>query len=122
MGTTTIYLKHNDIGMPLNRMKRDDLKELSRISPYGKEQHYKGWSTPLELHNGNVYRLVFWKGRLLKLEDTPKTLNRKYYDKYRGRALNVYEWTLLKRLASGELDRLDKEFRKELKKEKGAKK
>ena len=51
----------------------------------------------------------------MKLEEAPKILNRKYWDKYRGKTLNEYEWTLLKRLILNEVEYLDKEFRKELK-------
>ena len=40
---------------------------------------------PFELHNGNTYALVFWKGKLMKIEDAPKILNKKYYSKYQGR-------------------------------------
>lgn len=116
MGTTTIYLKHNDLGSSLNQMSTEDLDKLSRISPYGEDQQYRGWSAPLELHNGNVYPLVFWKGKLMKLKDAPKHLNKKYYDKYRGKTLNVYEWTLLRKLVSSELEHLDKEFKRGLRK------
>lgn len=51
----------------------------------------------------------------MKLEEAPIKLNRKYYDKYSGKTLNVYEWTLLKRLILNEVERLDKEFKKIIK-------
>lgn len=72
----------------------------------------------MELHNGNIYLLVFWKGRLMRLEDAPKNLNNKYYDKYRGKTRNEYEWTLLRRLILNEVESLDKEFKKSLRKQK----
>lgn len=79
-------------------MTKKQLEELDAAAPWGKEQILPGgWRAPLELHNGNIYVLVFWKGRLMKLEDAPKQLNKKYFDKHKGRTLNVYEWTLLKR-------------------------
>jgi len=116
MGTTTFYLRHNDLKRKLSNMNRKDLDRIDTLSPY-KEDHFAfGWSTPLELHNGNVYPLVFWKGRLMRLEDAPKKLNRKYYDRLKGRPINEYEWTVLKRLLLYEINRLDKEFKKSLKK------
>ncbi len=115
MGTTTFYLKHNDIGPSLNRMSKEDLEALSKLPPYGKDNQHLGWKVPLELHNGNVYLLVFWKGRLMRLEDAPKNLNHKYYDKHRGKTLREYEWTLLRRLILSEVKCLDKEFKKKLK-------
>ncbi len=118
MGTTTFYLRHNDLKTNLARLKKGDLRELDKLSPYGKENSAFGWKVPMELHNGNVYLLVFWKGRLMKLEDAPKFLNNKYYDKYRGKAIKEYEWTLLKKYALASLESLDKEFKKELRKEK----
>ena len=57
---------------------------------------------PFELHKGNVYPLVFWKGNLMKLEDAPKVLNKKYYSKYRGKEVNEYEWIVLNREGRGE--------------------
>ena len=90
MGTTTFYLRHNDFGSKLRKMKKKELEILDNLSPY-KEDHYAfGWRAPLELHNGNVYVLVFWKGKLMKLEDAPKILRNKYYDKYRGKTLKEY--------------------------------
>lgn len=118
MGTTTFYLKHNDLGLSLNQMSKDDFEALSQLSPFGGNDRYKGWTTPLELHNGNIYLLVFWKGRLMRLEDAPKNLKNKYYDKYRGKTRNEYEWTLLRRLILNETEYLDKEFKKSLRKKK----
>ena len=85
---------------------------LSNLSPYDKSSYYTGWQAPLELHNGNVYVLVFWKGRLMRIEDAPKILNRKYFSKYRGKEVNEYEWTVLKRYLLSEIQSLDKEFKK----------
>jgi hypothetical protein len=118
MGTTTFYLKHNDLGPSLNQMSKEDIEALSRLSPYGKDNHYRGWHVPMELHNGNVYVLVFWQGRLMKLEHAPKELSRRYYDRYRGKTLREYEWTLLRRLIINRVEQLDKEFRRNLRKKK----
>lgn len=118
MGTTTFYLKNNDFGIPLNRMKKKEIDKLSKISPYGNGSFYLGWRVPFELHNGNIYILVFWKGKLIKLEEAPKTLNKKYYNKYSGKVMRLYEWTLLKKLIINMIDHLDKNFKRELKKKK----
>ncbi|MEK6863906.1 MAG: hypothetical protein AABX27_01325 [Nanoarchaeota archaeon] len=119
MGTTTIFTRLNDLGAKFEHLSKEDLNKLGKLSPFSKEeQFYRGWKAAYELHNGNVYVLVFWKGRLMKLEEAPKILNRKYWDKYRGKTLNEYEWTLLKRLILNEVEYLDKEFRKELRKQK----
>lgn len=115
MGTSTIYKRMNDLGLRFRSMTKKDLKELEKLSPYKKDSYYHGWSAPFELHNGNVYVLVFWKGRLMKLEEAPKKLDKKYYHTYKGKTLNIYEWTLLKRLILNEINELDKEFKKTLK-------
>ena len=117
MGTTTIFTRHNDLGAKFESMSKEDLKKLSRLSPFSKEENfYRGWKAAYELHNGNIYVLVFWKGRLMRLEETIKILNKKYYDKYHGKTLKEYEWTLLKKLILNEVEYLDKEFKKELRK------
>ncbi len=116
MGTTTFYLRHNDLKRKLGNMTKEELDKLDNLSPYKEEKHLFGWHTPMELHNGNVYPLIFWKGRLIKLEDAPTKLNKKYYDKYTGKIRNEYEWTLLKRFLIAEVERLDKEFKKSLRK------
>ena len=108
----------NDLGPPFRSMTKKDLKELDKLTPYKENSYYLGWSAPFELHNGNVYVLVFWKDRLMKLKETPKILDKKYYNKYSGKTLNVYEWTLLKRLILNEVDRLNKEFKKPVKNKK----
>ena len=72
MGTTTFYLRHNDFGRPLNRMTKKELEKLDKMSPYSKDNSCLGWRVPLELHNGNVDVLVWWKGKLMKLQ--PKSL------------------------------------------------
>ena len=116
MGTTTIYKKMNDLCLPFRSMTKKDLKELDKLSPCKENSYYRGWSAPFELHNGNIYILIFWKGRLMKLEEAPKILNKKYYDKYSGKTIRVYEWTLFKRLILNEINRLDKWFKKIAKK------
>lgn len=118
MGTTTIFLRHNDLGTRLSLLNKKDLLKIDKLSPYGEENDFRGWRTPLELHNGNVYVLVWWKGRLMRLEEAPKKLSRKYYNKYSGKEENIYEWTLLKKLALREIEELDKEFKKIIRKKK----
>ena len=118
MGTTTFYLRHNDLKTPLDMMSQKEIGILSRLSPYSKDNNYMGWRVPFELHNGNVYILVFWKGRLMKLEEAPEILKNKYYSRYSGKTLREYEWTLLRRLISREIVRLDKEFKRRLRKRK----
>jgi len=118
MGTSTIYKRMNDLGLQFKNMNKQDLKELEKLSPYNEEKDYRGWNTPMELHNGNIYILVFWKGKLMKLEDAPKALNKKYYDKYSGKTLREYEWTLLKKLIMNETGYLDKKFKNEIRKTK----
>jgi hypothetical protein len=118
MGTTTFFLRHNDLGKPLSKMGKKELKKLDILSPYGERQYHSGWSVPLELHNGNVYALVFWKSRLMKIEDVPNVLNKKYYSKYYGKEVNEYGWTVLKKYIMAEVERLDEEFKKSLRKNK----
>ena len=118
MGTTTFFLRFNDLKKPLDKMTKKELAELDSLSPYGDKNSCAGWHVPFELHNGNVYSLVFWKGRLMKLEDAPKILNKKYYNKYRGKEVNEYEWTVLKRYMLAKIQGLDKEFKKSLRKSK----
>ncbi len=118
MGTTTFFLRHNDLGKPLSKIGKKELEKIDSLSPYGGTQSHAGWSVPFELHNGNVYALVFWKGRLMKIEDAPKVLNKKYYSKHSGKEVNEYEWTVLKKYMLAEIQRLDKEFKKSLRKNK----
>lgn len=114
MGTTTFFLKNNDLGKPLNKMGKIELERLNNLSPHGDKPYCVGWQVPLELHNGNVYALVFWKGKLMRIEEAPKVLNKKYYDKYLGKKMNEYEWTILKKYLLSEIERLDKEFKKSI--------
>ena len=119
MGTTTIFTRHNDLGLRFEHMSKEDLKNLSKLSPFSKDnQFYLGWKAAYELHNGNIYVMAFWKGSLIKLEEAPKILNKKYYNKYNGKVTKEYEWTLLKRLILNEIEYLDKQFKKELRKKK----
>lgn len=120
MGTTTFFLRHNDLGKPLSKMDKKELEKRDSLSPYGETQHHAGWSVPFELHNGNVYVLLFWKGKLMKIEDAPRILNKKYYDKYRGKKLKEYEWTVLRKYMLVEIQRLDKEFKAAQRKNKNA--
>ena len=118
MGTTTFFLRHNDLAKPFTKMDKKELEKLDTLSPYGGTQSHAGWSVPFELHNGNVYALVFWKGRLIKIEDAPKVLNNKYYDKRKGKKLNEFEWTVLRRYLLAEIEQLDNEFKKAQRKSK----
>lgn len=118
MGTTTFYLRKNDFAKRFESMTKKELKCLGNLSPYGEGPYYMGWDVPFELHNGNVYVLVFWKGRLMKLEDAPDKLNKKYYSTYRGKTLKEYEWTLLKRMMLSNIEYLDKEFKKKIRRNK----
>ena len=97
-------------------MSKEDIEKVSTLSPYSENDSYAGWKVPFELHNGNIYILVFWKGRLMKLEDAPALLNKKYYDKYRGKVCKEYEWTLLKKRILHEIEYFDKQFKKQQKK------
>lgn len=110
----------NDLGLSFKSMNKKDLKELGKLSPLAKEQWYRGWSSPMELHNGNIYILVFWKGKLMKLEEASKILNKKYYNSYRGKTLKEYEWTILKKIILSELNHLDRAFKKEIRKKRGS--
>ncbi|MBM3304058.1 MAG: hypothetical protein FJY76_03095 [Candidatus Aenigmarchaeota archaeon] len=112
MGTTTFYLRHNDFGARLGSMTKEELERMDRLSPYGNERDFRGWRVPLELHNGNVHVLIFWKGRLMRLEDAPRELSGKYYDRYSGKTRKEYEWTLLKKMMLADMDWLDREFKK----------
>ncbi|MBI2147137.1 hypothetical protein HYU19_01510 [Candidatus Woesearchaeota archaeon] len=111
MGTTTFYLKHNDLGPSLSSLSKDDIAALDKLSPFTGNNRYKGWAVPMELHNQNIYILVFWKGRLITLEDAPENLNDKYYDAYRGKTRREYEWTILRRYILQQVAYLDKKFK-----------
>ena|SRR3989338_293488 len=118
MGTTTMYLRHNDLSGRLSKMTKSELDKIDNLSPYKEGNSVSGWRSSFELHNGNVYPLVFWKGRLMKLEEAPSKLNQKYYNRLSGKTLKEYEWTILKRLLLCEIERLDKEFKKSLRSKK----
>lgn len=117
MGTSTIYLRYNDLKRKLRDRTKEELDNIDALSPH-KESHAFEWHAPLELHNGNVYPLIFWKGKLMRLDKAPFILNNKYYDKYSGKYLKIYEWTLLKKLVLSELERADNEFKKHSRKKK----
>jgi hypothetical protein len=117
MGTSTIFRRWNDLRTNLSALSKKELRQIDNLSPWNnKEKHFKSWEILMELHNGNIYPLIFWKGRLMKLEDAPKELSRKYWDKYTGKAQKEYEWTLLKRFLLGQIEYLDKEFKKQIRK------
>jgi len=56
--------------------------------------------------------LISWNGRLIKIEEAPKVLNKKYYDRFRHKEVKKYEWTILKKYILAEVQRLDKVFKK----------
>jgi len=116
MGTSTIFIRMNDLGLKFEYMSKKDLKELGKLFPFSKDNWYKGWKAAFELHNGNIYPLIFWKGRLMRLKDAPKELSRKYWDKYTGKTRKEYEWTLLKNFLLNQIEYLDEEFKKEIRK------
>jgi len=113
MGTTTFYLRHNDMKRKLSSLTKEELDKIDKLSPY-KNEPTSGWRAPLELHNGNVYTLIFWKGWLMKLEQAPKNLTKKCYNRFTGKYVNEYEWTALKKFLIAEINRLDKDFKKSL--------
>ena len=119
MGTTTFFLRRNDYFARLSSLSKEEIEKFDKLSPYSNKS-IGGWDVPMELHNGNIYPLVFWKGRLMKLEDAPKNLNKKYWDRYAGKYRNEYEWTLLKKFLISHIEYVDKEFKKSLRK-KGSK-
>ena len=115
MGTTTFFLRRNDYFARLSSLSKEEIEKFDKLSPYSNKS-IGGWDVPMELHNGNIYPLVFWKGRLMKLEDAPKNLNKKYWDRYAGKYRNEYEWTLLKKFLISHIEYVDKEFKKSLRK------
>jgi len=116
MGTSTFYLRYNDFGRRLSSLTKKELKIFDEFSPYKKENSGFGWRVPLELHNGNINILVWWRGKLMRLEDAPEQLDNKYYNKYTGKTLREYEWTILKKMILREVEYLDKSFKKEISK------
>lgn len=114
MGTTTIYLRRNDLKRKLNELTKEELNRIDELSPY-KEDFALGWHAPLELHNRNVCPLIFWKGILMRLEEAPRNLIRKCYNRFTGKHRNEYEWTALKKFLISKINRLDEEFKKSLK-------
>ena len=116
MGTSTIYKRMNDLRTPLDKWTKKELKQLDQLSPWKEENYFKGWSAPLELHNGNIHVLVWWYGRLFRLEDAPAKLTEKYYSRFMGKRLNKYEWTVLRKYIISEANELDKVFKRVVKK------
>lgn len=98
----------------LAEMPREELKKIDEMSPWGEklEERVGGWSILMELHNGNIHPLIWWYGRLLRLEDAPKMLTGKHYNKYVGKDMRASSWALLRRYLEYELKRLDKEYRR----------
>ena len=101
-------------------MTKEELSTMDNL--YRKDNSYAfGWNAPLEIHNGNVYILIWWKGRLMRLDQSPEKLNKKYYDKYAGKTRKEYEWTILKGALLNELKMIDDKFRNSLKKDRKSK-
>ncbi len=42
MGTTTFFLRHNDLGKSLSKMDKKELEKLDSLSPYDETQHQAG--------------------------------------------------------------------------------
>lgn len=97
----------------LSTLTKEELDRIDELSPYKNDSVFE-WRTPLELHNGNVYILIFWKGWLMKLEQVPKNLTKKCYSRFTGKYTNEYEWTALKKFLIAEINRLDKYFKRSL--------
>ncbi len=116
MGTTTFFLRHNDLRRRLSDMTKEELQHMDELSPYKENNSVWEWRAAMELHNGNVHPLIFWKGSLMRLDEAPNRLNKKYYNKYTGKTLKEYEWTVLRRFLLSELHHLDKEFKKMVRK------
>jgi hypothetical protein len=112
MGTSTIFIRFNDLKRDFASMTKKELKELDKLSPHGEKKESFGISAQMELHNGNIHSLVWWKGRLFRLEDAPTQLTRKYYSKWKGKEMREYEWTLFKKYLENEIECLDKKFKK----------
>lgn len=120
MGTTTIFKRWNDLARrELSKMSKKELKDIDKLSPWSREKEMAhGWSCPMELHNGNINVLIWWHGRLMKLEDAPSELTDKYYNRFRGKRMKEYEWTLLSKYIRNQLDYLDNLFKKIIRKKK----
>ena len=115
MGTSTIFRRYNDLKTNLSTLSKKELKRIDNLSPWGVDNRgFKGWEVLMELHNRSFYPLIFWHGRLFRLEDAPKELSKKYWDKYTGKTRKEYEWTLLKKFLLGQIEYLDKEFKKHI--------
>lgn len=118
MGTSMIFRWYNDLHQNLAGMSKEDLEKIDKLSPWSKEKEsVQGWSILMELHNGNIEPLIWWKGRLLRLRDAPSVLTKKYYSKYDGKYLRSSEWTIFKKYLEGQLMQLDKEFKRLKRKE-----
>jgi len=119
MGTTTFFLRHNDMAGEFSKMSKGDLKKLDELKSWGdKNRYYGAWTVPLELHNGNAHILLWWYGRLMRLEEAPKLLTGKYFSRFKGKRINAYEWTVFKQYAIRELNELDKEFKRRIRRSK----
>ncbi len=113
MGTSTIFRRLNDLGGKLSTMSKEELEKIDNLSPWnGEKESVRGWNVLMEPHNGNFYPLIWWYGRLMRLEDAPQLLAKKHYNKYTGKYSPSSEWTLLKKYLEYELKKLDKEYKK----------
>jgi hypothetical protein len=50
----------------------------------------------------------------MKIDEAPLVLDKKYYSRHRCKEVNEYEWTILRKYALAEIQRLDREFKKPL--------
>jgi len=113
MGTSTIFRRYNDLRQNLADMTKEDLEKLDDLSPWGAErERLHGWEALMELHNGNIHPLIWWYGKLFHLRDAPGLLTQRHYNRYTGKYSRASEWTLLKRYLEGDLNALDKEYKR----------
>jgi len=113
MGTSTLFRRYNDLRGRLSNMPKEELRKIDGLSPWKDEKEVVGgWSVIMELHNGDVIPLVWWRGRLFRLRDAPSILTERHYNRYTGKFTPAAEWTLLKRYLEAELERLDKEYKR----------
>lgn len=118
MGTTTVFLRHNDCARSLCEMNQEELAQLDELSPYAEKTSYAGWKAPVTVHNSNVSILIFWQGRLMTIDEAAHVLDKKYFDRYAGKERKKYEWTVLKRYMLAKIGWLDKQFQASIRKKK----
>ena len=61
MGTSTIFIRFNDLSRNPSQMTKQELKEFDLMVPYAEEKkRVAGWRAEMELHNGNFHPLIWW--------------------------------------------------------------